>query len=248
MSPRGLSVWVLLACWAPVSAAADPSPEDVLEAEATYQAAVKAFGRGDAVEAATLFRASYDLVAKPELLYNEAYALAIAGDLPAAKRVAIEALDGGLPTAMDAKTRARLDAWDFAETARAVAATPAALAPPRVASSDSLGLSGEGPVAPEPHAARLFSYVAVGAGVVGLGAALVLETQIGSIGDDMDAAAAARDEQAYASALRRGQRLQTIGRAAWIAGGTLIVTGIVVWLVSRTRATTSNHDQLTLRF
>ena len=230
-----LAIAVFAVVVAASSSAAAQSDDEVRRAEEYYNAAVTAFRDGAPAKAAKLFRASYDLVPKPTLLYNEACAHADAGDRSAAQRVAIEALSQQLPPVVHAKTYARLQAWTGADSATVVATRPNPVVSALRADSAELDEDVAVAASAKPRTPRTSGGKIVGLSLLGLGGAAlatagVFELQVAATGRKLDDAT---DRGRYDELVRDGQQQQTIGRVALISAGALIVGGIVVWLVSR---------------
>ncbi len=235
-------VLLTLLGWGAVARAQSPEPEDVERAEESYLEAVEAFKSGEARRAAELFHESWELMPKPELLYNEAIAWADAGEVRRAHQTALAAAEAELPPKMRVRNEARIRAWSLRFTAEDTSATVAAR-PAETEESETTEPTPE----PTPEAAAVeatrpqsregsggkVAGIALGvAGLAGLATSGVMAWQVDRTGQLLDRAARARDRSAYDHYLQRGERLQTVGIASLAAGGALLGTGVVVWLIS----------------
>lgn len=221
------------------------TPAEVELAEDHYQAGMTAFQAGDYETAAAEFQRSYDLVPKPELLYNASFALARSGNVDAAREIARDAVVTRLPADIDAKFRARLHGWRAVERAQNRPAPVVVARAEPDAPADVVIKPEPGP-APPSNGLRVASYVVGGLGIAGLLTAGALEFRLQTVGRELDRAAARDDFEGYQEALTSGRQLQNAGRITLIAGGTLLVTGVVLWLVSRKKA--EGAPQAVVRF
>lgn len=218
--------------------AQETDAEAVEEARALYVQAVEAVKSDRPAEAADLFRQSWLLIKKPELLYNEAVARARAGQITRAAEVAEEASQLELPPELQPKNEARLLAWRLrlktetlgSERSRELArrAIVAAREPVLQASEKSV---------PEVRESGLSTGEIVGislgaGGIAALIAAGFVDLALSSQLEDVEKAAEAKAERTYATRVEQAENLQLAERVLLVSGGAMIVTGLVVWLLS----------------
>lgn len=200
---------------------------NVERAERLYQDALEAFKENDYSRAATFFHASWELVPKPELLYNEAVAWARHGDVTRALEAGIAAAAEELPDGMRVKNSARVAAWSAVTNAKAaVVARPAVVV--REVESVPAELKDPGPSSPA-------GIVVMSTGVAALAAWGLLELLLAGAVNDMRDAAAFGDRAGYDSALSRAEDIQVGARAVAVSGIVLTLAGATIVLMTTPR-------------
>lgn len=209
---------------------------DIEKAQALYAEGVEAIRDDRPADGARLFRQSYALAPKPELLYNEAVAWARAGEIERALEIAQGTEIEGLPDSLKVRNEARISGWHSTLLARRSNHTVAneraeraiAAAQPQIQMAAT-----PPPTAPEEgwKTGQIvgLSVTAVGAGaLIGAG---ITEVLLQSKLDEADTAASKGAASTHRAAIDDALTLQQVERVLLISGAVLVVGGLITWLV-----------------